>query len=121
MIELPTSGVSQPVLLMSRGILFDTWNATSPLLEGPKQWVDIASAPHFIFSDAPTLFQAAGQDPEPLAELLGAIAPEEMVNVLVDCAISWLSAVFAEEGEGSWEAVEELEFSEVSVLQVDNL
>lgn len=122
MLEIPSPrGISQPVLLMSRGILFDTWNATWPLLYGPKLWVDVANATHFTFSDGPTLFQAAGQSIEPYAELLGAIAPEEMVRILGGYTVSWMEGIFAGAGKGSWRDVQELKFKEVSTVRVGNL
>jgi len=121
MLELPSSTVSQPVLLMSKGLLFPTWNDMWPQLEGPKLWVDIANATHFTFSDGPTLIQAAGEDLAPYADLLGIIAPEEMARILVNYTASWMSNSFAAESEKSWQEVKELEFPEVSLVNEDNI
>ncbi|OBT99953.1 hypothetical protein VE01_01826 [Pseudogymnoascus verrucosus] len=94
-LESPSSGVSQPVLLMSHGMADESWPATWPLLKGPKLWVDIANTTHQTFSDVPTLLQAAGQDPTALADVLGTIAPDEMRQILVAYTTAWMNGVFA--------------------------
>ncbi|KFZ08617.1 hypothetical protein V501_05891 [Pseudogymnoascus sp. VKM F-4519 (FW-2642)] len=94
-IESPSSGVSQPVLLMSHGMADESWPATWPLLKGPKLWVDIANTTHQTFSDVPTLLKAAGQDPAALADVLGTIAPDEMRQILVAYTTAWMNGVFA--------------------------
>ncbi|OBT48844.1 hypothetical protein VE00_00660 [Pseudogymnoascus sp. WSF 3629] len=94
-LESPSSGVSQPVLLMSHGMADESWPATWPLLKGPKLWVDIANTTHQTFSDVPTLLQSAGQDPAALADVLGTIAPDEMMRILVAYTTAWMKGVFA--------------------------
>lgn len=88
------SGVSQPVLLMSHGMADSSWPAAWPLLKGQKLWLDIANTTHPTFSDVPTLLDASGQGTAALADLLGTIAPAEMVRILVAYTVAWMNGVF---------------------------
>ncbi|KFY47227.1 hypothetical protein V494_00091 [Pseudogymnoascus sp. VKM F-4513 (FW-928)] len=121
-IESPAaSGVNQPVLLMSHGMADESWPATWPLLRGPKLWVDIANTTHQTFSDVPTLFQAAGQDAAALADVLGTIAPDEMMRILVAYTTAWMNGVFAGKQEGPLlEGQEPDRFPEASPVMKDN-
>ncbi|ORY68972.1 Alpha/Beta hydrolase protein [Pseudomassariella vexata] len=57
----PLSGLSQPVLFMTRGnTIYSSWLAAWPQLKGAKLVVHVANSTHQTFSDVPTLFQAAG-------------------------------------------------------------
>lgn len=124
-LELPSADISQPMLLMTaevlpdRQILFDSFANLWPLLDGPKLWVDIDNATHFSFSDAATIFQAAGKDITPFADLFGTIAPTQMAKILVDYTVSWMGNVFADESQESWPEVEDLGFPEVSTVMAD--
>ena len=121
MLEIPsTCGVSQPVLLMSRGIIFDSWEDMWTLLEGPKLWADIANATHFTFSDGQTLLQAAGENLASYEDLLDRIAPEQMVRILVGYTVSWMKGVFTVKGGQSWQDVQDLKFPEVSIIKRGN-
>ena len=118
----PSSGVSQPVLLMSHGFADSSWPAAWPLLKGPKLWVNIANATHETFSDVPTLLEAAGQNPAALAGLLGTIAPAEMVQILVAYTTAWLQGVFSgKEGGPLLQGQEPDRFPEVSTVRKSNL
>ncbi|KAM0425840.1 hypothetical protein ACHAPT_008778 [Fusarium lateritium] len=98
----PPSGQSQPVEIMSQPVLFmshedyadPSWLASWPQLKGPKLAVYIASTTHYTFSDAPTLFHAAGQSTAPFADVLGTIAPVEMVRILTAYTTAWMNGVF---------------------------
>ncbi|KAK5136686.1 hypothetical protein LTR08_002339 [Meristemomyces frigidus] len=119
--SLPSSGLSQPVLLISHGKADASWPATWPLLKGPKLWVDVANATHESFSDVPTLLQAAGQDATALAGLLGTIAPAEMVRVLVAYTTAWMKGVFTgKEGGPLLQGQEPARFPEVSTVMKGN-
>jgi dienelactone hydrolase len=111
----PPSGVSQPVLLMSHGYADSSWPAAWPLLKGPKLWVNIANTTHETFSDVPTLLQAAGQSTAPWADLLGTIAPAEMVRILVAYTTAWMNGAFTgKEGGPLLQGQERGKFPEVS-------
>ncbi|KFY36794.1 hypothetical protein V495_07605 [Pseudogymnoascus sp. VKM F-4514 (FW-929)] len=113
--------VSQPVLLMSHGMADESWPETWPLLKGPKLWVDIANTTHVAFSDVPTLLQAAGQDATELAGLMGTIAPDEMVRILVAYTTAWMNGAFAgKEGGPLLHGQEPCKFQEASVVMKDN-
>ncbi|KAI7162453.1 hypothetical protein KC349_g2076 [Hortaea werneckii] len=87
---LSLSGMSQPALFMAReDVTYDSWPRAWSQLEGPKLAIRIANTTHQSFSDAPTLFQAAGQSLQSFADLLGTIPPEEMVRLLTCYTIEW--------------------------------
>ncbi|KAF2827868.1 PAF acetylhydrolase [Ophiobolus disseminans] len=93
---LPPTGLSQPVLYMSEVNVTDpAWLAAWPQMKGPKLWVDVANTSHQSFSDVLTLFEAAGQDTAPLADLLGTIASAEIVRILVAYTAAWMNGAFA--------------------------
>ena len=121
-IELPAPpGVSQPVLLMSHGMADYSWPEAWPLLNGPKLWVDIANTTHETFSDVPTLLQAAGQDAGALAGVLGTIAPDEMMRIIVAYTTAWMNGVFTgKEGGPLLEGREPDRFPEASPVMKDN-
>ena len=117
----PSTGVSQPVLLVSHGHADESWPATWPLLKGPKLWVDVANTTHETFSDMPTLLQAAGQNTAAFAGLLGTVAPAEMVQILTAYTTAWMNGAFAgKEGGPLLQGQEPGEFPEVSVVMKDN-
>lgn len=98
----PGSGLAEPVAVMDRPVLFlshqdfadPSWLATWPRLQGPKMLVFVQNTTHYTFSDMPTLLEAAGQSVEPLAELLGALAPARMVSILTAYTTAWVDGVF---------------------------
>lgn len=116
----PQEGISQPVLLVSRGTADDvSWPATWPLLKGPKLWVGIEGAEHLTFSDVPVLLEQSGVMRE--CEELGSILPVEMVNVLVSYTTNWMDGVFArKDGEDFMEGVEFEKSSDVCTVMKDN-
>ena len=94
-----------------------TWLAAWQQLKGPKLIVCVANTTHETFSDVPTLLQAAGQSAAPFADLLGTIAPAEMVRILTSYTTSWMNGVFAgKKGRALLQGLEQGKFSEVSVL-----
>ncbi|KAI7159821.1 hypothetical protein D0869_05581 [Hortaea werneckii] len=87
---LSLSGMSQPALFMAReDVTYDSWPRAWLQLEGFKLAIRIANTTHQSFSDAPTLFRAAGQNLKPFAGLLGTISPEEMVHLLTCYTTEW--------------------------------
>lgn len=120
----PVLAMSQPVLFMSHQTWFDTtWTATWAQLGGPKMAVYVANTTHYTFSDMPTLLQAAGQSAAPFAELLGTVAPAEMLRVLTEYTVAWMKGVFAGDMKKGGSLLQELEpgrFQGVSVLMKDN-
>lgn len=96
--SLPDSGMSQPVLLMMDAVtdIDPTWTAAWQLLKGPKLWVEVANTTHETFADIPTLLKAAGQDTPELADLLGTIAPDELVRILTTSTVAWMNRAFSE-------------------------
>ncbi|KAI7332975.1 hypothetical protein KC315_g4392 [Hortaea werneckii] len=88
--SLSLSGMSQPALFIAReDVTYDNWPGAWSQLEGPKLAFRIANTTHQSFSDAPTLFGAAGQDLKRFADLLGTIPPEEMVRLLICYTTEW--------------------------------
>ncbi|KAL2126297.1 hypothetical protein VTI74DRAFT_1229 [Chaetomium olivicolor] len=120
----PVRTMSQPVLIMSHQTYFDsTWTATWEQLKGPKLAVYIENTTHYTFSDMPTLFQAAEQSAAPFADLLGTIAPAEMVRILTVYTAAWMKGVFAGNMKKGGPLLQELEpgrFPGVSILMRDN-
>ena len=117
-LDQPSSGVSQPVLLMSHGMADPSWWATWPLLKGPKLWLNVANTTHETFSDVPTLLQSAGQDATGLNGLLGTIEPAKMLKILVEYSTAWMSGAFA--GRLEWPlrgAGKPSEFAELEVVK----
>jgi dienelactone hydrolase len=123
--SLPVRPMAQPVLFMSHQNFLDpTWTATWERLAGPKMIVYVENTTHYTFSDVPTLLQAAGQSTEPWAELLGTIAPAEMVRVLTAYTTAWMRAVFAGNMEAGGPLLKETapgRFPGVSILMKGNL
>ncbi|RMZ17692.1 hypothetical protein D0860_00337 [Hortaea werneckii] len=100
--SLSLSGMSQPALFIAReDVTYDNWPRAWSQLEGPKLAFRIANTTHQSFSDAPTLFRAAGQDLKPFAGLLGAIPPEEMVRLLTCYTTEWARGSL-KEGASDW-------------------
>ncbi|KAI6870612.1 hypothetical protein KC343_g6781 [Hortaea werneckii] len=95
--SLSLSGMSQPALFIAReDVTYDNWPRAWSQLQGPKLAFRIANTTHQSFSDAPTLFRAAGQDLKLFADLLGTIPPEEMVRLLTCYTIEWARGSFKE-------------------------
>ncbi|KAK5123602.1 hypothetical protein LTR85_002640 [Meristemomyces frigidus] len=117
------SEMSQPVLFMTRDNSTDpTWLAAWPQLNGPKLIVHVANTTHETFTDVPTLLQAAGQSAAPLADLLGTIAPAEMVRILTVYTTAWMDGVFAnKQGAALLQGLEPSKFPDVSILMDGNL
>ncbi|KAK3934335.1 Alpha/Beta hydrolase protein [Diplogelasinospora grovesii] len=125
----PPSGLSQPVQIMSQPVLFmshqnyadPSWLAAWPQLKGPKLVVYVANTTHYTFSDVPTLFQAAGQSTAPFADLLGTIAPAEMVRILTAYTTAWMNGAFTgKEGGPLLQGQEPGKFPEVSTMMKGN-
>ncbi|GAB1738031.1 hypothetical protein NU219Hw_g2539t1 [Hortaea werneckii] len=88
--SLSLSNMSQPALFIAReNVTYENWPRAWSQLEGPKLAIRIANTTHQSFSDAPTLFQAAGQNLKPFAGLLGTIPPDEMVSLLTWYTTEW--------------------------------
>jgi predicted dienelactone hydrolase len=101
--SLPSSGLSAPVLLVSEPLgnsSNPTWDALWPQLNGPKLLLEVANTTHMSFSDASVLLQAAGQDTAAFGDLLGTIAPAELVELLVAYTTAWMEGVFTDKVGG---------------------
>jgi len=125
----PPEGLSQPVQIMSQPVLFMAhqdyagadWLAAWQQLKGPKLALYIANTTHYTFSDMPTLFQAAGQSTEPFADLLGTIAPAEMVRILTAYTTAWMNGAFSgDQGGELLQHQEPGEFPEVATMMKGN-
>ncbi|KAJ5141270.1 uncharacterized protein N7443_010761 [Penicillium atrosanguineum] len=118
----PLSGLSQPVLFMSHKNTTDpTWLAAWPQLKGAKLVVHVANTTHETFTDVATLFQAAGQSTAPFADLLGTIAPAEMIRILTAYTTAWMNRAFTgKEGGALLQGQEPSNFPEVSIMMKDN-
>ena len=116
------SGLSQPVLFISHDpTIAPDWLAALQQLTGPKLVVHAANTTHETFSDMPTLLQAAGQNTAPFADLLGTIAPAEMVAILTAYTSAWMDGAFAgKEGGPLLDGLEPDRFPEVSILMKEN-
>ena len=116
--SLPRSGLSQGVLFIMNAVTPTPpdWVAAWPLLMGPKLWLEVANTTHQTFSDVPTLLHAAGQDTPALAPLLGTIAPDRLVRILVATTTVWMKAAFSGQKEG----LELAEFPELSTVMQGN-
>jgi predicted dienelactone hydrolase len=118
--ELPASGLKQPVLLLMDAVtdVPPDWEAAWPLFKGPKLWVEVANTTHESFSDVTSLLKAAGQDESQLAELLGTIAPVDLVRLLSKSTAAWMHAAFAAEGGKPFKLENGLgKFPEISTLK----
>jgi dienelactone hydrolase len=117
---LPT--LSQPVLFITHDNTTDpTWLAAWPQLKGAKLVVQVANTTHQTFSDVPTLFQAAGQSTAPFADVLGTIAPAEMVRILTAYTTAWMKGAFTgKEGGPLLQRQDSGKFPEVSILMKGN-
>ncbi|KAF1967312.1 hypothetical protein BU23DRAFT_559506 [Bimuria novae-zelandiae CBS 107.79] len=118
-VDLPPSGVSQPVMYVTQP------NATDPTgwerLNGPKLWVEVANTTHMSYTDALVLLQGAGQNTTALADMLGTIEPAELVKILVAYTAEWMNGAFAGEVGGSLlQGGEPDRFPEVSVVKKSN-
>lgn len=111
------AGTSQPVLFLTHeAAATPDWREAWPRLDGPKRIVRVADTTHETFSDVATLLAAAGEDARPWAELLGTIAPAEMVRVLTAYTSAWMLGAFdGEEDPALWR--EPGGFPETSVLE----
>lgn len=118
----PLSGLSQPVLFMTHDSTTDpSWLEAWPQLTGPKLVVHIANTTHETFSDVPTPLEAAGQSTAPFADLLGTIAPVEMVRILTAYTTAWVDSAFTgKEGAPLLQGRELGKFPEAEVLIKDN-
>ena len=118
----PLSGLSQPVLFITHDNTTDpTWLAAWPQLKGAKLVVHVANTTHETFSDVPTLLQAAGQSTAPFADLLGTIAPDEMVRILTAYTTAWMNGAFTgKEGGALLQGQERGRFPEVSIMMSGN-
>ena len=121
--SLPPSGVSQPVLLVSRENQTDpSWVADWSQLMGPKLWITIANTTHESFSDVPTLLKAAGQDAAAFDSLLGTIAPAELVRTLTAYTTAWMNGAFKGKEEGPLlQGQESDKFPAVSITRKGNI
>ncbi|KAH8722862.1 PAF acetylhydrolase family protein [Phaeosphaeriaceae sp. PMI808] len=119
--SVPASGLTQPVLYMAEENATDpTWLSLWPQLKGPKLWVEVAKTTHMTFSDALVLLKAAGQDTGAFADLLGAIAPAQLVRILVAYTTTWMDGVFkGKMGGALLQGSEHNEFPEVSNVRKD--
>ncbi|PWN86884.1 hypothetical protein FA10DRAFT_269974, partial [Acaromyces ingoldii] len=119
---LPASGLSQPVLFIAHGTADDdSWTQAWPLLTGPKLWLTINETQHQTFSDVPTLLQAAGQNATAYADLLGTIAPAEMVRILTAYTTAWMKGSFAgRQGGPLLDGREQAKYPEVSTVMKAN-
>ena len=73
------------------------------------------------FSDGATLFEASGQDPTALGELLGTIPSTRMVKILVAYSTAWMNSVFAGKiGGPLLDGQEPERFPEASIVLKDN-
>ncbi|KAF2450582.1 PAF acetylhydrolase family protein [Karstenula rhodostoma CBS 690.94] len=97
--SVPSSGVFAPVMyVMSEELSkapYPTLDKLWPQLKGPKLWLKVANTTHMSLSDALTLLQAAGQDTAAFGDLLGTIAPTELVRLLVAYTAAWMRGAFA--------------------------
>jgi dienelactone hydrolase len=121
--SLPSSGISQPVLLMMDAVtaIPPDWKAAWPLFKGPKLWVKVANTTHQTFCDVPTLLQAAGQDLDAFANLLGTIAPAEMVRTLAAYTTAWMNGAFnGKEGGSLLQGQKEEKYPAVSTVRKGN-
>jgi dienelactone hydrolase len=118
----PLSGLSQPVLFMTHDNTTDpTWLAAWPQLKGAKLVIHVANTTHETFSDVPTLLQAAGLSTVPFADLLGTIAPDEMVRILTAYTTAWMNGAFTgKEGGALLQGQERGRFPEVSIMMGGN-
>lgn len=102
--DLLTPESDTPVLLMMSATteLFPDWHAGYALLNGPKTWAEVANTTHQTFTDIPSLLRSGGGGQDgtpPFAELLGTIAPEEMVGLLAMSTVELMGRAFRGEGE----------------------
>ncbi|KAH7401430.1 Alpha/Beta hydrolase protein [Pyrenochaeta sp. MPI-SDFR-AT-0127] len=120
--SLPPSGLSQPVLYVTTEHEdYPSWLALWQELKGPKLWIKIASLLHEGMLDLSVLLQAAGQDTEYFADLLGRVAPTELVHIMTAYAAEWMNGAFAGEVGGSLlQGQEPDRFPEVSTVRKDN-
>lgn len=120
--SLPPSGLFQPVLFMSgSSATAPSWLAAWPQLKGPKLWVAVANTTHQSFSDVLTLLQAAGQSTATLGDLLGTIAPAELVRILAAYTAAWMNGAFTGKVKGPLlEGQEPDRFPEVSIVMKGN-
>jgi dienelactone hydrolase len=118
----PLSGLTQPVLFITHDNTIDpTWLAAWPQLKGAKLVVQVANTTHETFTDVPTLLQASGQSTAPFADLLGTIAPTEMVRILTGLTTAWMDGAFTgKEGGALLQGQEVGKFPEVSIMMKGN-
>jgi dienelactone hydrolase len=118
---LPVSGISQPMLTVA--MQHDNYPSLVALwerLHGPKLWIKVARLSHEGMLDVPTLLQAAGKGGE-LADLLGSMAPDESVRILMAYATEWMKGVFVGKVGGALlQGREPGRFSDVSIVRREN-
>lgn len=98
--DLPSTGVSQPVLFMSSPGSDDTIDAVWPKLNGPKLWAQVANITHMGFSDALALFSATGLDAPELTALLGRIKSSQLIKMLATYTAEWMNGAFRGKVDG---------------------
>jgi dienelactone hydrolase len=118
---LPSSGMSQPVQLVSSDRESEaTWETAWLQFKGPKLWTKIAGLKHVGFIELKTMLKATGQDTQMLAEILGTIGPDELNNILAAYTVEWMKGVFADKVGGPLlEGKEPDRFPAVSILKKD--
>jgi len=91
----PLDGLDQPVLFLTHDNTTDpSWLEAWLALKGPKLVSRVANTTHQTFSDIPAILDAAGQSTEQFEGLLGTIAPQEMLSILVAYTTTWVEAAF---------------------------
>jgi predicted dienelactone hydrolase len=112
----PVERMNQPVLFMSHQDYLDpSWEAAWPRLGGSKAVMYVGNTTHYTFSDMPTLLEEAGESVVPFVDLLGIVAPEEMMRILTAYTAAWMKGVFT-----GGRLLPREEFSGVSTIMRDN-
>lgn len=123
--SVPSSGISKPIMYMISEQLYNvphpTLDTLWPQLKGPKLLLEIVNSMHMGLTDAPVLLQAAGQDTAAFANILGTIAPAEMVRIVVAYTSAWMKGAFAGRVGGSLlDGKESKRFAEAKTLMKAN-
>lgn len=118
---IPSSGISQPVQLVSSDRETDaSWETAWPQFQGPKLWTKIAGLKHMGFIEVKAMLKAAGQDTEMFADLLGTLGPDELTSILAAYTSEWMKGAFAGRiGGPLLEGKEPDRFPMVSILRKD--
>ena len=89
------SNVTQPVMFLSHNpTIPPDWKKALSQMKGSQLVARIANTTHETFSDVPTLIQSSGQSSAPFADILGTIAPDEMVRILTTYTTKWMHGAF---------------------------